>query len=276
MRRDASLTHFEYLVLAKHALRGPQSHPQMSALAQRTNATLPRLSHVVRRLGDRGFVDRTRNGTDARATNAHLTEAGLAHLVDSAPGHVEIVRERSSMSSPRSRSPNSARSRPPCSTRWTPEGRMTGHTISSHRHHPRRSPMEPRGPAEHRVAVVGALMPFFRDRLTDRYAAAPVGTSLTLPRWPWRSSAPAPPSAPLRWTPSRGSKRSPSMGSATTTSTSPRQLGADRGVAHPGRPRRRCRRPHRRPRPRCPSLESRRPTSSSDPGKWACRRTVSR
>ena len=34
--------------------------------------------------------------------------------------------------------------------------------------------MEPEGPAEHRVAVVGALMPFFRDWLTDRYAAASV------------------------------------------------------------------------------------------------------
>ncbi|CCH69191.1 D-isomer specific 2-hydroxyacid dehydrogenase,NAD-binding [Phycicoccus elongatus Lp2] len=34
--------------------------------------------------------------------------------------------------------------------------------------------MEPEGPAEHRVAVVGALMPFFRDWLADRYAAASV------------------------------------------------------------------------------------------------------
>jgi len=34
--------------------------------------------------------------------------------------------------------------------------------------------MEPEDPAEHRVAVVGALMPFFRDWLTDRYAAASV------------------------------------------------------------------------------------------------------
>ena len=44
------LSHFEYLVLAMLS-EAPARTLQMSGLAQRTNATLPRLSHVVRRLG---------------------------------------------------------------------------------------------------------------------------------------------------------------------------------------------------------------------------------
>ena len=64
----------------------------MSGLAQRTNATLPRLSHVVRRLEDRGFVERRACPGDGRATNATLTDAGWDKIVASAPGHVEHVR----------------------------------------------------------------------------------------------------------------------------------------------------------------------------------------
>jgi DNA-binding MarR family transcriptional regulator len=65
----------------------------MTALAARTNATLPRLSHVVRRLEERGLVERAACPTDGRATNAHLTDAGLRKIQETAPGHVANVRE---------------------------------------------------------------------------------------------------------------------------------------------------------------------------------------
>jgi DNA-binding MarR family transcriptional regulator len=65
----------------------------MTALAARTNATLPRLSHVVRRLEERGLVERFPCPEDGRATNARLTEQGWAKVVDTAPGHVATVRE---------------------------------------------------------------------------------------------------------------------------------------------------------------------------------------
>ena len=64
----------------------------MSALAQRTNATLPRLSHVVRRLEDRRLVERFPCPEDGRATNARLTDGGWAAVVAAAPGHVDTVR----------------------------------------------------------------------------------------------------------------------------------------------------------------------------------------
>lgn len=66
---------------------------RMTALANLTSATLPRLSHVVRRLEEKGLVQRTRAPEDGRASNTVLTEAGLATVVAAAPGHVTTVRE---------------------------------------------------------------------------------------------------------------------------------------------------------------------------------------
>ena len=53
LRRDAGLTHFDYFVLSRLS-EAPERTLRMTALAQGTNATLPRLSHVVRRLGGAG------------------------------------------------------------------------------------------------------------------------------------------------------------------------------------------------------------------------------
>ncbi len=71
----------------------PSRTLRMTTLAQRTNSTLPRLSHVVQRLEDRGLMERFPCPQDRRATNARLTEAGWQKVVDTAPGHVATVRE---------------------------------------------------------------------------------------------------------------------------------------------------------------------------------------
>jgi len=92
LQRDASLTHFEYFVLAMLS-EAPERTLRMTALAARTNSTLPRLSHVASRLEKRGFIDRRPCDDDRRATNAVLTEAGWQKVVATAPGHVETVRE---------------------------------------------------------------------------------------------------------------------------------------------------------------------------------------
>jgi len=91
LRRDSGLTHFEYFVLAMLS-EAPARTLRMTDLAQRTNATLPRLSHVVRRLEDRGLVERFPCPEDGRATNARLTASGWDAIVGAAPGHVEAVR----------------------------------------------------------------------------------------------------------------------------------------------------------------------------------------
>lgn len=93
VRQDSGLTHFEYQVLAMLS-EAPAQTLRMSWLARRTNATLPRLSHVVKRMEDRGLVARTPSTTDARATDAVLTDEGMTQIAAAAPGHVSFVRER--------------------------------------------------------------------------------------------------------------------------------------------------------------------------------------
>ena len=92
LRRDSGLTHFEYFVLAMLS-EAPDHTLRMTALADRTNATLPRLSHVVSRLEGRGLVERLPCPEDGRATNVHLTDQGWSTIVAAAPSHVATVRE---------------------------------------------------------------------------------------------------------------------------------------------------------------------------------------
>jgi DNA-binding MarR family transcriptional regulator len=93
LRRDADLSHFEYFVLAMLS-EAPEHTLRMTGLATMTNATLPRLSHVVSRLEDRGYVERKSCPQDRRATNAVLTAEGWDKVVDAAPGHASHVREQ--------------------------------------------------------------------------------------------------------------------------------------------------------------------------------------
>lgn len=91
LRRDSGLTHFEYFTLAMLS-ESPDRSMRMTALAASTNATLPRLSHVVSRLEKRGLVQRVPCAQDRRATDVHLTDAGWDAVVAAAPGHVANVR----------------------------------------------------------------------------------------------------------------------------------------------------------------------------------------
>ena len=91
LRAEQGMSHFEYFVLAMLS-EAPERTLRMTSLAQRTNATLPRLSHVVRRLEDRGLVVRFPCPEDGRATNARLTGAGWDTVVAAAPGHVDTGR----------------------------------------------------------------------------------------------------------------------------------------------------------------------------------------
>jgi DNA-binding MarR family transcriptional regulator len=91
LQRDSGLSHFEYFTLAMLS-EAPERTLRMTALAARTNATLPRLSHVVARLEKRGLVRREPCEQDRRATNAVLTPAGWDTVVGAAPGHVDTVR----------------------------------------------------------------------------------------------------------------------------------------------------------------------------------------
>ncbi len=87
----AGLTSFEFTLL--ESLHETPSHGmRLSALAARTNATLPRLSRVVTGLERKGLVERTPCEQDARATNAVLTAAGRRAYDGARPRYAEAVR----------------------------------------------------------------------------------------------------------------------------------------------------------------------------------------
>jgi DNA-binding MarR family transcriptional regulator len=91
LQRDSGLTHFEFGVLSTLQLTSEPAM-RMTALAQATDATLPRLSHVCGRLEKRGLVERFPCPTDGRATNVRLTSAGRRELIHSVPGHIAMAR----------------------------------------------------------------------------------------------------------------------------------------------------------------------------------------
>jgi DNA-binding MarR family transcriptional regulator len=125
LRRDAGLTHFEYFVVAMLS-EAAERTLRMTTLARRTNATLPRLSHVVQRLENRGLVDRFPCPEDGRATNARLTDAGWAAVVDAAPGHVDTVRRLVLDPLTRTQVEQLRRIGDALLTQLDPDGRMTG------------------------------------------------------------------------------------------------------------------------------------------------------
>jgi DNA-binding MarR family transcriptional regulator len=91
LRRDAGISHFEYQVLALLS-EAPDRTLRMSALATLAEGSLPRLSQVVVRLEQRGWVRRTPDPADGRYTLAILTDQGQAKVTEAAPGHVQEVR----------------------------------------------------------------------------------------------------------------------------------------------------------------------------------------
>ncbi|MBD8044640.1 MarR family transcriptional regulator [Arthrobacter sp. Sa2BUA2] len=89
--KRARITLFDYHVLAMTS-ESPEKQLAMSELALRSNASLSRLSHVVKKLEQRGWMRRFPSPKDARVTTAAITEEGMAALIELAPGHVESVR----------------------------------------------------------------------------------------------------------------------------------------------------------------------------------------
>ncbi|WP_427887430.1 MarR family winged helix-turn-helix transcriptional regulator [Kribbella sp. GL6] len=92
LQRDSNLSFLEYYVLAGLSDQ-PEHTMRLSNLAVLANSELSRLSHLIRRLENRGLVRREPDPNDGRFTNAILTPDGYAELVKAAPGHVELVRK---------------------------------------------------------------------------------------------------------------------------------------------------------------------------------------
>ena len=87
----AGITSFEYTLLDAVDAE-PERRLRLSALAARTNATLPRLSRVVSSLERRGLVARSACPEDGRATNAALTAEGSRVVAESRARYADAAR----------------------------------------------------------------------------------------------------------------------------------------------------------------------------------------
>lgn len=92
LQRAAGVTLFEYLTLS-HISEAPERRLRMSELAYLASGSLSRLSNVVKRFEQRGWVERSSDPSDGRYTIAALTDAGLDVVVAAAPTHVRTVRQ---------------------------------------------------------------------------------------------------------------------------------------------------------------------------------------
>ncbi|KRD09813.1 MarR family transcriptional regulator [Mycobacterium sp. Root265] len=90
--REVDLTLFEYLTLS-HISDAPDRRIRMSELAFLANGSLSRLSNVVKRFEQRGWVTRFPDPDDGRYTLAELTDDGYRLVIAAAPIHVRAVRE---------------------------------------------------------------------------------------------------------------------------------------------------------------------------------------
>ncbi len=91
LERDAGISNFEYSVLARLSM-SDRLTMRLSDLAAQCTSTQPRLSKVMVRFEQQGWVSRYPDPDNGRYTLARLTDAGHSKVVDSAPGHVEQVR----------------------------------------------------------------------------------------------------------------------------------------------------------------------------------------
>lgn len=84
------ITSFEFSLLEALA-ESEHGRLRLSALAFRTNASLPRLSRVVTSLERKGLAERAPCEADGRATNAVLTAEGRERYLAAAPAYAEAV-----------------------------------------------------------------------------------------------------------------------------------------------------------------------------------------
>ena len=91
LQQEAGMPHLYYSILA-YLSEEPDRRLRMTDLAERLKITRSRLTYAVTRLEKDGLLRREGCPSDKRGSTAVLTDAGVATLEETAPGHVETVR----------------------------------------------------------------------------------------------------------------------------------------------------------------------------------------
>ncbi|WP_236950369.1 MarR family winged helix-turn-helix transcriptional regulator [Mycobacterium sp. MS1601] len=89
LQADCGISLGDYDVLVALSERGPL---RVFELGETVGWEQSRLSHQLRRMRDRGLVERHGSDDDRRGATVSLTPAGRAALDKAAPGHAELVR----------------------------------------------------------------------------------------------------------------------------------------------------------------------------------------
>lgn len=93
LSQDSALSGPEYMVLASLS-DTPDGVLRARRLAEGLDWEASRLSHLLRRMENRGFIRREACRTDARGSNVVLTDTGRTAITAAAPGHVGFVRRQ--------------------------------------------------------------------------------------------------------------------------------------------------------------------------------------
>jgi DNA-binding MarR family transcriptional regulator len=91
MQSVSGISLVEYQVISALSV-APDRTARLSRLAEFTASSLSRLSYVVTRLEERGWMRRTTDPIDGRYTLGVLTDAGWEKVLAAAPGHLAEVR----------------------------------------------------------------------------------------------------------------------------------------------------------------------------------------
>ncbi len=89
--REQKLPLVEYLALV-HLSEAPERQLRMKDLAADCNLSLSGMTRVANRLEAEGFIERVTCASDARGSNATLTDHGLDRLKQAYPTHLASVR----------------------------------------------------------------------------------------------------------------------------------------------------------------------------------------
>ncbi|MCC4908726.1 MarR family winged helix-turn-helix transcriptional regulator [Microbacterium sp. cx-59] len=90
LQRDAGISNAEYGALSALALAETRSM-RLTELARMANSALSRISKMVSRFEEQGWVRREADPDDRRATRAVLTRDGYRKVAAATPDHVEFV-----------------------------------------------------------------------------------------------------------------------------------------------------------------------------------------
>ena len=90
LQADCGISLGDYDILVALSERGPLRVYELGdALAWEQS----RLSHQLRRMRERGLIERQANDDDRRGATVSLTDAGLDALESAAPGHAELIHD---------------------------------------------------------------------------------------------------------------------------------------------------------------------------------------